>query len=62
MTPWTLTMKSWQIKSSSSVATPSRTWGPIMSSTSAANRPATRIFSISCGVLSVMFAGFFGFF
>src|SRR5262245_36457639 len=47
------TMKSWQRASSSSVVTPGRTYSPIMSSTSAARRPAMRIFACSSGVLTV---------
>src|SRR5690606_6023562 len=39
------------------VETPGRTCSPIMSSTSAARRPATRIFSCSSGVLIVMAIG-----
>src|SRR5690606_36357658 len=52
MACWTLTMYSWQMASSSAVVTPGTTWGPIMSSTSAVRRPATRILAISSGVLS----------
>src|SRR5690606_14732677 len=44
-------MWSWQMRSSSSVVTPGFTYGVIISNTSAARRPATRIFSISSGVL-----------
>src|SRR5690606_17614455 len=47
-------MNRWQMASSSPVVTPAVTWGPIMSRTLAARRPATRIFSISSGVLMVM--------
>src|SRR6185436_6656490 len=47
-------MYSWQSRSSSSVATPAWTCGPIMSSTCAAKRPATRILSCSSGVLIVI--------
>src|ERR1700730_12401413 len=48
-------MKSWQRLSSSSVVTPGRTNGSIMSSTLAANRPAARILSCSAGDLMVTF-------
>src|SRR6185369_5963980 len=51
------TMKSWQSLSSSSVVTPGATWEPIMSSTSAARRPATRIFCCSSGDLMVIGIG-----
>src|SRR3569832_2496009 len=51
MACWTLMMQSWQSWSSSSVVTPGFTCGRIMCSTSAARRPATRIFSISSAVL-----------
>src|SRR5687768_4991438 len=54
---WTLTMWSWQMRSSSAVVTPGFTWGATTCSTSAARRPATRIFSISSGVLMVMGIG-----
>src|SRR5690606_42157461 len=45
-------MWSWQMRSSSAVVTPGFTWGATTWSTSAARRPATRIFSRSAGVLS----------
>src|SRR5450631_28094 len=48
-------MKSWQRLSSSSVVTPGWTYGSIMSSTLAANRPAARILSCSAGDLMVTF-------
>src|SRR5690606_28531454 len=47
-------MWSWQMRSSSSVVTPGFTCGATTWSTSAAMRPATRIFSISSGVLRVI--------
>src|SRR5690606_3153944 len=47
-------MWSWQMRSSSSVLTPGRTWGATTCSTSAASRPATRIFSTCSGVLREM--------
>src|SRR5690606_10084588 len=50
-------MYSWQMRFSSSVETPGRTCSPIMSSTSAASRPATRILSCSSGVLTVIAMG-----
>jgi hypothetical protein len=50
----TLTMWSWQIRSSSAVVTPGFTWGATTWRTSAARRPATRIFSMSAGVLMVI--------
>ena len=43
----TLTMYSWQSRSSSSVLMPGFTCSPIMSSTSAANRPASRMQAMS---------------
>src|SRR5690606_6787922 len=48
-----LTMYSWQMRSSSPVVIPGCTCGAIMSSTSAASRPATRILSCSSGDLMV---------
>src|SRR5215469_296351 len=45
------------MRSSSSVVTPGTTCSPIMSSTSAASCPATRIFSCSSGVLMVTCIG-----
>src|SRR5215212_7058964 len=47
-------MCSKQSRSSSSVVTPGFTCSPIMSRTSAARRPATRIFSCSAGDLMEM--------
>src|SRR3569832_1150841 len=51
MACWTLMTLSWQSWSSSSAVTPGFTCGRITCSTSAARRPATRIFSISSAVL-----------
>src|SRR5690606_17650609 len=52
--PCTFTMCSWQIRSSSSVLTPGFTYGATICSTSAASRPATRIFSISSGLFRLI--------
>src|SRR5690606_10339457 len=55
MAPWTLTMWSWQTRSSSAVLTPGFTYGATTCSTSAARRPATRMPSMSCGLLRLIF-------
>src|SRR4249919_1016700 len=53
----TLTMWSWQMRSSSAVVAPGFTCGATTCRTSAARRPATRIFSMSSGDLMVIDMG-----